>query len=261
MKKLLSTLCACCLCCLTVLVLTITTADAGPAKVCVCHHPPGNPNNAHTICVGAAAAKAHLKHGDTEGECPVPCDENDDCGSDQFCKRSGDVCADDSPGVCTDVLSPCPTVIIPVCGCDGVTYNNACEANAAGVNVASEGACAGGGGGECGGAAGDTCADDEFCRLEPGACSPDAEGVCTVIPGVCPVSYIPVCGCDGETYSNECYAASNGTSVAAEGACEEGTACTVGDGTCADGEFCRPEVGACAAASPAPARRFPVSVL
>jgi hypothetical protein len=38
-------------------------------KVTVCHMPPGNPDNAHTISVGAPALEAHLGHGDTEGEC------------------------------------------------------------------------------------------------------------------------------------------------------------------------------------------------
>ena len=41
-----------------------------PKKVLVCHIPPGNPENAHTICVGASAVKAHEKnHGDSQGAC------------------------------------------------------------------------------------------------------------------------------------------------------------------------------------------------
>jgi hypothetical protein len=246
-------------------------------------------------------------------------DAGDTCASDQFCKRDEGVCSEDAEGVCTDLPSPCPTTVTPVCGCDGTTYNNACEAHAAGVNVASEGACAGaacggaagdtctdtqfcktelgvcdenaegectnipvscstevnpvcgcdgvtypnactaggagvniastgecaGGGAACGGEAGDTCADDEFCKLETGACSADAEGVCTAITGVCHPDFNPVCGCDGVIYSNECFAASNGASVAATGACPQGAACVVGGGTCAAGEFCRPAIGAC----------------
>ncbi len=39
-------------------------------KVTLCHVPPGNPGNAHTISVGAAAVAAHLAHGDTVGPCP-----------------------------------------------------------------------------------------------------------------------------------------------------------------------------------------------
>ena len=35
----------------------------------ICHRPPGNPDNAHTIWVGASAVPAHLAHGDYEGEC------------------------------------------------------------------------------------------------------------------------------------------------------------------------------------------------
>ena len=321
MKTVLSALCWCCLCCLTVLALGVTTAHAGRSKVCICHHPPGNPENGHTICIGEPAVPAHLRHGDTMGECPVICDGNEDCRANQFCKRADGVCDEGASGVCTNLPVTCPTTIAPVCGCDGKTYDNACAASAAGVNVASEGACAGGPcGGEtgitcaegqfcktevgacdanaegictnlpavcptsfvpvcgcngvtfanacaadgagvnvasegacpegvaCGGAAGDTCADDEFCKLEEGACSAEAEGVCTPIPGVCHPDFTPVCGCDGETYSNACFAASNGASIAAQGACAEGAACGgTGGGTCAEGEFCRPAVGDCEA--------------
>lgn len=38
-------------------------------KAKVCHIPPGNPSNAHTIIVGIAAVKAHLAHGDVLGAC------------------------------------------------------------------------------------------------------------------------------------------------------------------------------------------------
>ena len=44
--------------------------DDDSAKVCICHIPPGNPGNAHTICIGAAAVPAHLaNHDDYLGEC------------------------------------------------------------------------------------------------------------------------------------------------------------------------------------------------
>jgi hypothetical protein len=42
---------------------------AGEEKVTICHIPPGNPDNAHTIVVGAPAVPAHLAHGDSLGEC------------------------------------------------------------------------------------------------------------------------------------------------------------------------------------------------
>ncbi|MBC8314387.1 MAG: VCBS repeat-containing protein [Bacteroidales bacterium] len=38
-------------------------------KVLICHVPPGNPGNAHTICVSPNAVPAHLAHGDYLGEC------------------------------------------------------------------------------------------------------------------------------------------------------------------------------------------------
>src|SRR5438552_838143 len=45
-------------------------------KTTICHIPPGNPANAHTICVGNAAVPAHLNnHGDSIGPCKTetPC--------------------------------------------------------------------------------------------------------------------------------------------------------------------------------------------
>ena len=45
---------------------------ADTKKTTVCHIPPGNPDNAHTICVGNAAVPAHLAHGDFVGTCDCP---------------------------------------------------------------------------------------------------------------------------------------------------------------------------------------------
>jgi len=42
---------------------------AGETKVTICHIPPGNPANEHTITVGAPAVPAHLAHGDYVGAC------------------------------------------------------------------------------------------------------------------------------------------------------------------------------------------------
>jgi hypothetical protein len=44
-------------------------AGGGTTKVTLCHIPPGNPANMHTITVGEPAVQAHLGHGDKLGAC------------------------------------------------------------------------------------------------------------------------------------------------------------------------------------------------
>jgi hypothetical protein len=64
------------------LTVTPTATPGGEAQVTLCHRPPGNPNNAHTITVGASAVQAHLAHGDTLGPCDAGnTDNNNDNGN------------------------------------------------------------------------------------------------------------------------------------------------------------------------------------
>ncbi|CAM1366346.1 hypothetical protein TOREUM_30510 [Tenacibaculum litoreum] len=39
------------------------------SKVTICHVPPGNPSNVHSITISKNALKAHLAHGDFFGNC------------------------------------------------------------------------------------------------------------------------------------------------------------------------------------------------
>jgi hypothetical protein len=244
MKRILLALSICCLCCLTMFITGVTPADA-KSSVCICHYPPGNPDNAHTICVGAPAVKAHLKHGDTIGECNLACGGSTGvtCGEGSFCHRDAGVCGADTEGVCKRIPTTCPATIDPVCGCDGATYDNACLADQAGVTVSHTGECSGGG--VCGGSSGTTCDAGQFCKLADGACSADAEGVCTDVPLICGPEFAPVCGCDGTTFSNACFADAAGVAVASTGACAPGAACSDNSG-CATGSFCRSLLGDCA---------------
>ena len=75
--------------------------------------------------------------GPTPPDCTEPCLSNDECKPGQYCAAKG--C--DMEGDCTIMPDGCPENYAPTCGCDSQTYGNACEAAAAGVNVASQGPC------------------------------------------------------------------------------------------------------------------------
>jgi len=70
------------------------------------------------------------------------------CAAQQFCNYeapAGQGCSGqiaDAAGVCEATPEVCTDQYQPVCGCDKRTYSNRCEAHAAGVSVAKDGACA-----------------------------------------------------------------------------------------------------------------------
>jgi hypothetical protein len=147
--------------------------------------------------------------------------EGDPCATDSEC-NIGLIC---EAGSCN--IGICPGLYAPVCGSNGVSYGNSCEARAAHATVAYDGECI------APGDLGDPCAVDTECAIdlvcEAGACQYN----------FCPFIYAPVCGVDGVTYSNACTARSAHTAVDYEGEC--GTAPPVGcysDADCARGTLC-----------------------
>lgn len=92
--------------------------------------------------------------------------------------------------------APCVKLYRPVCGCDDKTYNNACLAENAGLTNWTVGKCPP--------------------KAQEGCINPnraDSNRACFEI-------YKPVCGCDGETYANACYAERVGVLKWEMGACE-----------------------------------------
>ena len=65
------------------------------------------------------------------------------CGANEWCSYSADnICGiADGTGICKPRPEVCTTDYMPVCGCDNVTYSNACGAHAAGASVAYVGTC------------------------------------------------------------------------------------------------------------------------
>jgi hypothetical protein len=207
---------------------------------------PDATNPASLRCPGICVAAVGCDPAESCGFCfgvPAPCEDDLDCRSDQFCRTPDGDCT--APATCAERAVICTAEVAEVCGCDGETYSNACAASSAGVSIAAEGDCP-----EDACVSSFDCAIEESCVKPAGEC--DVPGSCTPRPDACPTVFAPVCGCDGETYPNECEAVRARTSVAAVGACDAG-ACTRAE-DCEAGEYCERPAGSCSAAGRCAAR-------
>jgi hypothetical protein len=173
----------------------------------------------------------------------LPCVNDTDCDFGQYCRFDAGTCG--GVGSCANTPTVCTLELNPVCGCDNVTYDNACYAQAVGVSILDMGPCE-----EavpC--VNGSDCTEGEYCHYPAGECG--GVGSCTTLPEACTLLQNPVCGCDNVTYDNACEASASGASILSMGVCESDE--TVGAaGECMDdddcpgsGRYCQYRDGAC----------------
>lgn len=114
-----------------VLVLVLVAA-------CGAKSPPPPPNNTPPPSEGSATEPPPTDQGPicgTRGAQPCP--------ANMFCNyQPGAACGEtDHPGHCMVAPEMCPEIFQPVCGCDGKTHPNSCQAAAAKSGVRAAGEC------------------------------------------------------------------------------------------------------------------------
>ncbi|MGF1464560.1 MAG: hypothetical protein ACFCGT_00370 [Sandaracinaceae bacterium] len=148
-----------------------------------------------------------------EGDCGT----NADCAAGEYCALALGACvAPPEGGVCAPRPARCGGDCPGVCGCDGVTYCNACEAAAAGTNVVVDQPCTA----LCGPDA-ELCPPGRYCELGTLCGEAGNAGSCELRPTRCGDEGPEACGCDGSRYRNACEANRAGVSVAVEERCTE----------------------------------------
>ncbi len=129
-----------------------------------------------------------LALGATEGRwgpCGTRCEADDDCPEGSRCAAHGFFsgrCLASAPSVCG-----CSALVEPVCGVDGLTWDNACEARCAGVEVAHLGACCG---------EGPACTDGEQALVDRSGC-PASCGQAPTPDCAGNAAFAPACTGDG----------------------------------------------------------------
>lgn len=87
------------------------------------------------ISCGSGGSDEALQQGDA---CGVGISKT--CEGNLFCEYPIGDCSH-SKGTCVALPEVCAMIYSPVCGCDGVTYGNACEAKGHGVSLRTEREC------------------------------------------------------------------------------------------------------------------------
>lgn len=164
-----------------------------------------------------------------------------------YCSKP--TCTGEPLGICAARPEFCPLDFNPVCGCNYQTYDNDCNRQAAGVNKLKNGPC----GQICSAGNSNTAcaAATEFCDLVLTTCNTTtienstAIGECVLVGDgtnattttTCPAVYAPVCGCDGQTYDNDCLRIRARTYKASNGLCA-GANCTTAQGCFGNQVYC-----------------------
>lgn len=81
--------------------------------------------------------------GASDGDAGVICggSAGQTCGANEYCDYPDALCGSGVTGTCQQRPSACSFILDPVCACDGITYDNDCEAAQAGEDVSSTGIC------------------------------------------------------------------------------------------------------------------------
>ena len=93
----------------------------------------------YTVGAGEAVPSIDVEHFTAADYSPLGCGTNAGCAAGDYCSKKEGDCG--GTGTCEERPAVCPDVWDPVCGCNGVSYGNACEAASAGVNVEHTGEC------------------------------------------------------------------------------------------------------------------------
>ncbi|MFT3765891.1 MAG: Kazal-type serine protease inhibitor domain-containing protein [Minicystis sp.] len=191
--------------------------NATPSAVCGCD------GKTYSSACAAQAAGVSLN---STGACPCGGIDKAGCAEDKFCNYDPGTCAQpNATGACIAKPTDCAPFSDPVCGCDNKTYENSCLASKAGISVYVTGRC------PCGGPTQIDCPDGQYCEFPSGTClNPNPVGTCAPVPDSCNDVQGYVCGCNGKTYLNACYAAQDGASVASLGDCKPGADAGAGGG-------------------------------